>query len=137
MLRARPASPVTSSPAPAPLAIAAAPSRDQLLACSAGWLAVSLNLGCQGVGYIYQRRWRAFWIGAVAASAAALALGVGSYALMASQSPSPRGGSLPASEELSIKAAMVGAYAGLLGVGVGSALEAGLAVKRARRRLGQ
>ena len=24
-------------------------------------LAASLNLGCQGIGYIYQRRWKAFW----------------------------------------------------------------------------
>ena len=36
------------------------PSRDQVLAASAGWVAVLLNVvPGLGAGYLYQRRWRA------------------------------------------------------------------------------
>ena len=38
------------------------PSRDQVLAASAGWVAVLLNVvPGLGAGYLYQRRWRAYW----------------------------------------------------------------------------
>ena len=39
------------------------PTREQILAASAGWVAVLLNLvpGI-GIGYLYQRRWMAYWI---------------------------------------------------------------------------
>ncbi len=113
-------------------------SRDQLVASSSAWLAVSLNLGCQGVGYIYQRRWGAFWVGGAAAIASAIVLGAGSAALINT------GLSLvsPAEmqkdrDELVLPMAMLGGYAGLLAVGIGSAVEAGLAVRRAQRRLGR
>ena len=39
------------------------PTREQILAASAGWVAVVLNLvPGLGSGYLYQRRWRAYWI---------------------------------------------------------------------------
>ena len=113
----------------------AAPTLDQLVASSAGWLAVALNLGGQGLGYIYQRRWGAFWIGGVAAMGSAVLLGIGSAIAVNSLLPQ----TLPEGQEdrtgLIGVAAAAGAYAGVLAVGVGSAVEAGLAVNRSRRRL--
>jgi hypothetical protein len=104
-------------------------SRDQIVASSSGWLAVSLNLGCNGGGYIYQRRWKAFWLGGLAATAAAMALGItGAVVGNAIDQGSPEGAG-------PLYGAIVGANAALLGVGIGSSLEAGLAVNRARRRL--
>jgi hypothetical protein len=39
------------------------PTREQILAASAGWVAVLLNLfPGVGNGYLYQRRWKAYWI---------------------------------------------------------------------------
>ena len=39
------------------------PTKQQILAASSIWLAVVLNLvPGLGTGYIYQRRWRAYWI---------------------------------------------------------------------------
>ena len=39
------------------------PTREQILAASAGWVAVLLNVvPGLGSGYLYQRRWRAYWI---------------------------------------------------------------------------
>ena len=39
------------------------PNREQILAASAGWVAVLLNvIPGLGAGYLYQRRWRAYWI---------------------------------------------------------------------------
>ncbi|MBD1194426.1 hypothetical protein [Vulcanococcus sp. Clear-D1] len=39
------------------------PTREQILAASAGWVAVVLNVvPGLGAGYLYQRRWRAYWI---------------------------------------------------------------------------
>jgi len=39
------------------------PTREQILAASAGWVAVLLNvLPGLGTGYLYQRRWKAYWI---------------------------------------------------------------------------
>lgn len=39
------------------------PTREQILAASAGLVAVVLNLvPGVGNGYLYQRRWKAFWI---------------------------------------------------------------------------
>ena len=46
------------------------PSRDQVLAASAGWVAVLLNvLPGLGAGYLYQRRWRAYGITSAVATA--------------------------------------------------------------------
>ena len=45
-------------------------SRDQVLAASAGWVAVLLNVvPGLGAGYLYQRRWRAYWITSAVATA--------------------------------------------------------------------
>lgn len=107
------------------------------MASSSGWVAVSLNLGCQGVGYIYQRRWRAFWIGGAAAVASAVVLGAAAAALATRLPAEARGRGDIYTVDLTMPVTAVGAYAGLLAVGVGSAVEAGLAVKRARRRLGR
>jgi hypothetical protein len=39
------------------------PTREQILAASAGWVAVLLNVvPGLGAGYLYQRRWKAYWI---------------------------------------------------------------------------
>jgi len=39
------------------------PTREQILAASAGWVAMLLNVvPGLGTGYLYQRRWRAYWI---------------------------------------------------------------------------
>ena len=46
------------------------PSRDQVLASSAGWVALLLNVvPGLGAGYLYQRRWRAYWITSAVATA--------------------------------------------------------------------
>ena len=40
-----------------------APTKEEILAASAGWVAVILNvLPGLGAGYLYQRRWKAYWI---------------------------------------------------------------------------
>ena len=39
------------------------PTREQVLAASAAWVAVVLNVvPGLGAGYLYQRRWKAYWI---------------------------------------------------------------------------
>jgi len=46
------------------------PSREQILAASAGWVAVLLNvIPGLGAGYLYQRRWKAYWITSALATA--------------------------------------------------------------------
>ena len=46
------------------------PSREQILGASSPWLAGLLNVvPGLGTGYIYQRRWRAYWITSGLASA--------------------------------------------------------------------
>jgi len=53
----KPASGLIPMPASTP------PSSKDLIASSAGWVAVLLNLvPGLGTGYIYQRRWKAYWI---------------------------------------------------------------------------
>ena len=40
-----------------------APTKQEILGASAGWVAVTLNvLPGLGAGYLYQRRWKAYWI---------------------------------------------------------------------------
>ena len=40
-----------------------APTKDDILTASAGWVAVTLNvIPGLGAGYLYQRRWKAYWI---------------------------------------------------------------------------
>jgi len=45
-------------------------TREQILASSAGWVAVVLNvLPGLGTGYLYQRRWKAYWMTSALATA--------------------------------------------------------------------
>ena len=93
------------------------PNRDQVLAASAGWVAVLLNvLPGLGAGYLYQRRWKAYWITSALATSwfitgAALAQGAAADAEQQNQ--------------------LVGLLGLLLLAGI-TAAEAGLAVKRVR-----
>lgn len=93
------------------------PSRDQILAASAGWVAVLLNvIPGLGAGYLYQRRWRAYWITSVLATAwfvAGAALGQNAEATSDPQNQ------------------LVGLI-GLMLLAAITAAEAGLAVKRVR-----
>jgi uncharacterized membrane protein len=89
------------------------PTREQILAASAGWVAVLLNLvPGVGNGYIYQRRWKAYWI-TVAVAVALLT----TNAITNSRTK----------DQLQ----QVGVL-GLLLLGPVTAVEAGLAVKRVR-----
>jgi hypothetical protein len=46
------------------------PTREQILAASAAWVAVVLNvIPGLGAGYLYQRRWKAYWITSALATA--------------------------------------------------------------------
>ena len=46
------------------------PTREQILAASAAWVAVVLNvIPGLGAGYLYQRRWKAYWITSAQATA--------------------------------------------------------------------
>ena len=96
------------------------PSRDQVLAASAGWVAALLNVvPGLGTGYLYQRRWKAYWITSILATSwfvAGAALG--------------RNGSGAEDPQNQL--------IGLLGLVLLSGItasEAGLAVKRVRERL--
>jgi hypothetical protein len=95
------------------------PSRDQILAASAGWVAVVLNVvPGLGAGYLYQRRWRAYWITSALATAwfvAGAALGQNADAATEAQNQ------------------LVG-LVGLVALAVVTATEAGLAVRRVRPR---
>ncbi|MFY8149205.1 MAG: hypothetical protein ACOVNL_08310 [Prochlorococcaceae cyanobacterium] len=93
------------------------PSREQILAASAGWVAVVLNvLPGLGAGYLYQRRWKAYWITS--------ALATGWFAAGAFL-----GRSADASAEAQNQ--LVGLIGLVVLAGV-TAAEAGLAVRRVR-----
>jgi peptidoglycan/LPS O-acetylase OafA/YrhL len=95
------------------------PTREQILGASAGWVAVLLNvLPGLGAGYLYQRRWKAYWI----TSALATAWFVAGAALGQDADPA----------DLS-QNQLVGLVGLLLLAGV-TAAEAGLAVKRVRQQ---
>ena len=93
------------------------PSRVQILAASAGWVAALLNvLPGLGAGYLYQRRWKAYWITSALATAwfvAGAALGQNADAAAEAQNQ------------------LVGLI-GLLTLAAVTATEAALAVKRVR-----
>ena len=92
-------------------------SPEQVLAASAGWVAVLLNvLPGLGAGYLYQRRWKAYWI----TSALATAWFIAGAVLGQDSAP-----------EVETQNQMIG-LVGLLLLAVVSAAEAGLAVKRVR-----
>lgn len=94
------------------------PTRNQILAASAGWVAVMLNVvPGLGAGYLYQRRWRAYWITSALATSwfvAGAALGQNAEAAAEAQNQ------------------LVGLI-GLLALAAVTATEAGLAVKRVRQ----
>jgi hypothetical protein len=95
-----------------------APTREQILVASAGWVAVVLNvLPGLGAGYLYQRRWKAYWI----TSALATAWFVAGAVL--GQNPDA------AAETQNQLLGLIGLLT-LAGV---TATEAGLAVKKVRR----
>jgi hypothetical protein len=95
------------------------PTRDQILAASAGWVAVVLNvLPGLGAGYLYQRRWKAYWITSALATAwfvAGAALGQNADAATEAQN-------------------QVVGLVGLVALATVTATEAGLAVRRVRSR---
>ena len=94
-----------------------APTRQEILAASAGWVAVTLNvLPGLGAGYLYQRRWKAYWI----TSALATTWFIFGAVL---------GQDAQAAEELQNQ--LVG-FVGLVSLATGTAVEAGLAVKKSR-----
>lgn len=93
------------------------PTREQILAASAGWVAVVLNVvPGLGAGYLYQRRWRAYWITSGLATAWFVA-----------------GAVLAQNAEAAAEAQnqLVGLI-GLLALAAVTATEAGLAVRRVR-----
>ena len=93
------------------------PTKQEILATSAGWVAVTLNvLPGLGAGYLYQRRWKAYWItSALATTWFALGAALGQDA--------------GAAEELQNQLVGLG---GLVALAAGTAVEAGLAAKKAR-----
>ncbi len=93
------------------------PTPQQILASSAGWVAALLNVvPGLGAGYLYQRRWKAYWITSILATAwfvAGAALGQNADAETVAQNQ------------------LVGLI-GLLLLSAVTATEAALAVKRVR-----
>ena len=96
------------------------PTREQILAASAGWVAMLLNVvPGLGTGYLYQRRWRAYWITSLLATGWFVA-----GALLARNADAA--------------AEAQNQWVGLLGLlllAAVTATEAGLAVKRVRQVL--
>ena len=94
------------------------PTNKEILAASAGWVAVTLNVvPGLGTGYLYQRRWRAYWITAV--------LATGWFVLGAVLGQGPEGSEVMLNQ-------LVG-LGGLVALAAGTAVEAGLAVKNSRK----
>jgi len=94
------------------------PTHEQILAASAGWVAVALNVfPGLGAGYLYQRRWKAYWITSALATA-----WFGAGVALARQADA-------AAEAQNQLVGLIG----LLALAAVTATEAGLAVKRARR----
>ena len=93
-----------------------APTKEEILAASAGWVAVILNvLPGLGAGYLYQRRWKPYWItSAMATTWFALGAALGQDA--------------EAADELQNQ--LIGLF-GLVALAAGTAVEAGLATKKA------
>ena len=94
-----------------------APTKQEILGVSAGWVAVTLNvLPGLGAGYLYQRRWKAYWVtSALATTWFVLGAVLGQDA--------------GAAEELQNQLVGLG---GLVALAAGTAVEAGLAAKKAR-----
>jgi hypothetical protein len=100
------------------------PTREQILAASAGWVAVLLNvLPGLGAGYLYQRRWKAYWITSALATAWFVA---GALLAQNAEADAAEAAQAVAQNQL------VGLI-GLLVLAAITAAEAGLAVKRVRQ----
>jgi hypothetical protein len=94
------------------------PTREQILAASAGWVAVLLNVvPGLGAGYLYQRRWKAYWITSLLATAWFVA-----GAVLAQKADA-------AAEAQNQLVGLIG----LVVLAAVSATEAGLAVRRVRQ----
>jgi hypothetical protein len=94
------------------------PTREQILAASAGWVAVVLNvLPGLGAGYLYQRRWTAYWITSLVATTWFVTGAV-------------LGQNTDAGAEVQNQLVGLG---GLVALAAVSAAEAGLAVKKVRQ----
>ena len=96
-----------------------APTNREILAASAGWVAVTLNVvPGLGAGYLYQRRWKAYWItSALATTWFVLGAVLGQGAEGAEETQNQ----------------LVG-LCGLLALASGTAVEAGLAIKKSREK---
>ena len=95
------------------------PTKKEILAASAGWVAVTMNVvPGLGAGYLYQRRWKAYWITSVLATTW-FVLG----ALL--------GQEVEGAEEISNQ--LIGLL-GLVALAAGTAVEAGLAAKKSREQ---
>ena len=91
------------------------PTKDQVLAASAGWVAVVLNVvPGLGAGYLYQRRWKAYWITSLVATAWFVAGAVLAQNSAAEADPQNQ-------------------LIGLIGLAIATSAEAGLAVKGVRQ----
>ena len=89
----------------------------KVLAASAGWVAVTLNVvPGLGAGYLYQRRWKAYWITSALATTWIV---LGAFLEQDAE----------AAKELQNQ--LIG-LAGLVGLAAGTAVEAGLAAKKSR-----
>ena len=111
----------SSNPDQASLEISQKASRESILAASSPWVAVVLNLvPGLGTGYIYQRRWRAYWICSGLATALFVAGGVLSQNVDEVLMP-----------DLVQQNQLIG-LGGLLLLAVVTATEAGLAARRAQ-----
>ena len=96
-----------------------APTKKEILAASAGWVAVTLNVvPGLGAGYLYQRRWKAYWMTSVLATAWFVLGGV-------------LGQEADGAEE--IQNQLIGLL-GLVALAAGTAVEAGLAAKKSREQ---
>ena len=93
------------------------PTKAQILAASAGWVAVVLNvIPGLGAGYLYQRRWKPYWITSLLATTWFLA-----GAVLGQNAP----------PDFEARSQWVGLL-GLIALAAVTAAEAGLAVKRVR-----
>ena len=96
-----------------------APTQKEILAASAGWVAVTLNVvPGLGAGYLYQRRWKAYWITS--------ALATTWFVLGAVLGQGAEG-----AEEMQNQLVGLG---GLVALAAGTAVEAGMAVKKSREK---
>lgn len=96
-----------------------APTKKEILAASAGWVAVTLNVvPGLGAGYLYQRRWKAYWMTSVLATTWFVLGAV-------------LGQEADGAEE--IQNQLIGLL-GLVALAVGTAVEAGLAAKKSREQ---